>query len=177
MVDAGPDYAAGRSGLLSSADLTAAKAALSKYSFLNGDKACALGASYGGFMAYWIAGNWQQPWKCIVAHDGVFDNRMMGYETEELWFSEWENGGTPYDNPKGYEQFNPITHVKDWSVPMLTCSTPTTSTISLMPSASGAAGRATPSCWRVCRPPPRMTCSRAFSITRSRWRCSRRSWR
>jgi dipeptidyl aminopeptidase/acylaminoacyl peptidase len=95
------------------------KAALSQYPFLNGDKACALGASYGGFMAYWIAGNWQQPWKCIVAHDGVFDNRMMGYATEELWFSEWENGGTPWTNPEGYEKFNPILHVKDWTVPML----------------------------------------------------------
>ena len=95
------------------------KAALSQYAFLDGDKACALGASYGGFMAYWIAGNWQQPWKCIVAHDGVFDNRMMGYATEELWFSEWENGGTPWTNPEGYEKFNPILHVKDWTVPML----------------------------------------------------------
>jgi dipeptidyl aminopeptidase/acylaminoacyl peptidase len=95
------------------------KAALAQYPFLDGDKACALGASYGGFMAYWIAGNWQQPWKCIVAHDGVFDNRMMGYATEELWFSEWENGGTPWTNPEGYEKFNPILHVKDWTVPML----------------------------------------------------------
>ena len=95
------------------------KAALSRYSFLDGDKACALGASYGGYMVYWIAGNWQQPWKCLVAHDGVFDNRMMGYATEELWFSEWENGGTPWGNPEGYERFNPILHVKDWRVPML----------------------------------------------------------
>ncbi len=95
------------------------KAALSQYPFLDGDKACALGASYGGFMAYWIAGNWQQPWKCIVAHDGVFDNRIMGYATEELWFSEWENGGTPWADPEGYEKFNPVLHVKDWSVPML----------------------------------------------------------
>ena len=95
------------------------KAALSQYSFLDGDKACALGASYGGYMVYWIAGNWQQPWKCLVDHDGVFDNRMMGYETEELWFSEWENGGTPWSNPEGYEKFNPILHVKDWRVPML----------------------------------------------------------
>ena len=93
--------------------------ALKTYPFLNGDKACALGASYGGFMAYWIAGNWNQPWKCIVAHDGVFDNFMMGYATEELWFSEWENGGTPYDNPAGYQKFNPANHVKDWRVPIL----------------------------------------------------------
>ena len=94
-----------------------------QYAFLDGANACALGASYGGYMVYWIAGNWHTPesgaWKCLVDHDGVFDNRMMGYATEELWFSEWENGGTPYDNPEGYEKFNPINHVKEWRVPML----------------------------------------------------------
>jgi dipeptidyl aminopeptidase/acylaminoacyl peptidase len=94
-------------------------AALKKYDFLDGDRACALGASYGGFMAYWIAGNWSQPWKCIVAHDGVFDSRAMAYSTEELWFDEWENGGTQFQNPESYERFNPINHVKDWKVPML----------------------------------------------------------
>jgi dipeptidyl aminopeptidase/acylaminoacyl peptidase len=94
-------------------------AALDKYAFLDGNDACALGASYGGYMIYWIAGNWQAPWKCLVDHDGVFDNRMMGYSTEELWFSEWENGGTPWGNPQGYEQFNPVDHVKNWTVPML----------------------------------------------------------
>ncbi|MGV8930936.1 MAG: prolyl oligopeptidase family serine peptidase [Luteimonas sp.] len=98
-------------------------AAQKQYSFLDGGNACALGASYGGYMVNWIAGNWHTPasgaWKCLVNHDGVFDQRTMGYATEELWFSEWENGGTPYDNPKGYEQFNPVNHVKDWRVPML----------------------------------------------------------
>ncbi|HYG06625.1 MAG TPA: S9 family peptidase [Stenotrophomonas sp.] len=94
-------------------------AAQQQYGFLNGDKACALGASYGGFMTYWIAGNWNEPWKCLVDHDGVFDNRMMGYSTEELWFSEWENGGTPWDNADKYEKFNPVNHVKNWSKPIL----------------------------------------------------------
>ncbi len=94
-------------------------AALQKYTFLDGSRACALGASYGGYMVYWIAGNWQQPWKCLVDHDGVFDNRMMGYSTEELWFSEWENKGTPWDHAANYEQFNPVLHVQDWKVPML----------------------------------------------------------
>ena len=94
-------------------------AALEKYTFLDGGRACALGASYGGYMIYWIAGNWQQPWKCLVDHDGVFDTRMMGYSTEELWFNEWENGGTQWDHPENYERFNPLNHVKDWSVPML----------------------------------------------------------
>ena len=95
------------------------EAALKKYRFLDADRACALGASYGGYMVNWIAGNWNEPWKCLVNHDGVFDTRAMGYETEELWFTEWENGGTVFDAPAGYEKFNPLNHVKDWRVPML----------------------------------------------------------
>ncbi|UXI67144.1 alpha/beta hydrolase family protein [Tahibacter amnicola] len=94
-------------------------AALAKYPFLDGDRACALGASYGGYMINWIAGNWQEPWKCLVNHDGVFDSRMMGYSTEELWFDEWEHQGTPFDKPEAYEKFNPVNHVAKWKVPML----------------------------------------------------------
>jgi len=95
------------------------QAALDKYSFLDGDRACAMGASYGGYMTYWIAGVWNQPWKCLIDHDGVFDTRAMYYDTEELWFEEMENGGTQYDHPENYEKFNPLNHVKDWRVPML----------------------------------------------------------
>lgn len=94
-------------------------AAQKQYPFLNGDKACALGASYGGFMVNWIAGNWNEPWKCLVNHDGVFDQRMMGYATEELWFTEWEQGGTPYEKAASYEKFNPVNHVLDWKKPIL----------------------------------------------------------
>ncbi len=103
------------------ADLQAGWAtALSRYPYLDGSRACALGASYGGYMVYWMAGVWNTPWRCLVDHDGVFDNRMMGYATEELWFSEWENGhATPWDNPANYERFNPETRVADWHVPML----------------------------------------------------------
>ncbi len=96
------------------------KAALAKFPYLDGSRACALGASYGGFMIYWIEGVWGAPWKCLVDHDGVFDNFMMGYATEELWFSEWENGhATPWENPADYERFNPANHVADWKTPML----------------------------------------------------------
>ena len=97
-------------------------AVLSKYRFLDSGRACALGASYGGFMVNWIAGVWNQPWKCLVTHDGVFDDRMMGYATEELWFSEWEHGGpghTPWADPAAYERFNPANHVAAWSKPQL----------------------------------------------------------
>lgn len=93
--------------------------ALRTYPFLDGDRAAALGASYGGFMVNWIAGNWKEPWKCLVSHDGVFDARSMGYTTEEQWFSEWENGANVYRDPAKYDVFNPALHAKDWSVPML----------------------------------------------------------
>ena len=94
-------------------------AAQQRYGFLDGDNACALGASYGGYMVNWIAGNWSDAFKCLVNHDGVFDVRGMGYATEELWFTEWEYGGTPWENPRGYEQFNPVNHVANWKTPML----------------------------------------------------------
>jgi acylaminoacyl-peptidase len=93
--------------------------ATQKYSFLDADRACALGASYGGYMVNWIAGNWNQPWKCLVNHDGVFDTRAMGYSTEELWFTEWENGGTPWQPNTTYETFNPALHVDKWVKPQL----------------------------------------------------------
>jgi acylaminoacyl-peptidase len=93
--------------------------ALSRYAFLDSSRACALGASYGGYMMNWMASQWKQPWKCIVNHDGLFDTRSMGYATDELWFSEWENGGSVFDVPKNYDQFNPALHVNQWSVPML----------------------------------------------------------
>jgi dipeptidyl aminopeptidase/acylaminoacyl peptidase len=71
-------------------------------------------------MIDWIAGVWNSPWKCLVVHDGVFDQRMMGYATEELWFSTWENGhAMPWQNPAAYERFNPIDHVDSWSKPIL----------------------------------------------------------
>jgi dipeptidyl aminopeptidase/acylaminoacyl peptidase len=95
-------------------------AAQAKAGWIDSSRACAAGFSYGGFMAYWIAGVWSEPWKCLVAHDGVFDTRMMGFSTEELWASEWELGrATPWERPEGYEAFNPVNHVAAWKTPML----------------------------------------------------------
>ena len=93
--------------------------ALKTYPFLDGDRAAALGASYGGFMVNWIAGNWKAPWKCLVSHDGIFDSRAMGSTTEEMWFDEWEVGSSVFENPAAYDKFNPALHAKNWSVPML----------------------------------------------------------
>jgi len=94
-------------------------AALSKYGWLDGTRACSLGASYGGFMQNWIAGNWSDRFRCIVNHAGIFDQRTMYYTTEELWFTEWDNGGPYYANPQVHEKFNPADHVTKWKTPML----------------------------------------------------------
>jgi dipeptidyl aminopeptidase/acylaminoacyl peptidase len=95
------------------------EAALQRYPWIDGDRACALGASYGGYMTNWIAGNWPDRFKCLVTHDGVFDQRMMYYGTEELWFPEWEQGGPYWQNPAGYEKQNPVQFVERWKTPML----------------------------------------------------------
>jgi dipeptidyl aminopeptidase/acylaminoacyl peptidase len=95
------------------------EAALAKYEFLDGDRVAALGASYGGYMVNWIAGNWPDRFRCLVNHDGVFDTRSMYFETEELWFDEWEHGGLPWVNPDSFEALNPVVHVGKWQTPML----------------------------------------------------------
>ena len=95
-------------------------AALKQNPWLDGEDACALGGSYGGFMVNWIAGQWPDRFKCLVTHDGIFDNRGMYYATEELWFPEWEMGGSPeYENPAAYAKFNPLDSVAKWKAPTL----------------------------------------------------------
>ena len=86
---------------------------------LDGDNACALGASYGGYMMYWMLGQWPNRFKCAISHNGVFDTRSMGYMTEELWFTEWEFGGPPWHTPDVHERWNPVNHVTKWRTPTL----------------------------------------------------------
>ncbi len=93
--------------------------ALNKYPWMDGDRVGALGASFGGYMINWIAGNWPDRFRCLINHDGNLDERMAYYDTEELWFPEWDHEGTPWDNPIGYEKHNPINFVKNWKTPML----------------------------------------------------------
>jgi dipeptidyl aminopeptidase/acylaminoacyl peptidase len=94
-------------------------AALERYPWMDGERVGALGASFGGFMINWIEGNWPDPFCCLVNHDGNLCERMAYYDTEELWFPEWDHLGTPWDNPESYEKHNPVNFVKNWKTPML----------------------------------------------------------
>jgi dipeptidyl aminopeptidase/acylaminoacyl peptidase len=93
-------------------------AALARYAFMDKSRMAALGASYGGYMINWIQGNTDR-FKALVCHDGNLDEAMAYYDTEELWFPEWEHGKTPWENPEGYQKHNPINLVKNWKTPEL----------------------------------------------------------
>lgn len=86
---------------------------------INGEKVCAMGASYGGYMMNWIAGKWPDRFNCLVQHDGLFDMRSFYYTTEELWFPRWDFGGSYNEVPENYEKWNPVNHVSNWQTPML----------------------------------------------------------
>ena len=95
------------------------EAAIARYPWMDGDRVGALGASYGGYMVNWIAGQWPDRFRCLVNHDGNLDERMAYFDTDELWFPEWEHVGTPWTNPEGYEKQNPVNYVGRWKTPML----------------------------------------------------------
>jgi len=88
------------------------------YPFIDKNRECALGASYGGYMANWILGHTDR-FKCIVTHDGMYDPESAYGTTEELWFNEWEFKGTPYDNRAGYEKWSPHQYAKNFKTPTL----------------------------------------------------------
>ena len=94
-------------------------AALQRCPWMDSERVGALGASFGGYMIDWIAGNWPDRFRCLVNHDGNLCERMAYFDTEELWFPEWDHLGTPWDNPESYEKHNPLNFVKSWKTPML----------------------------------------------------------
>jgi dipeptidyl aminopeptidase/acylaminoacyl peptidase len=94
-------------------------AALQRYPFLDGDRVAALGASYGGYMVNFIEGAWPDRFRCLVSHDGNLDEQFAYFDTEELWFPEREHGGTPWENPEGYQKHNPVNLVRNWKTPIL----------------------------------------------------------
>jgi dipeptidyl aminopeptidase/acylaminoacyl peptidase len=88
------------------------------YPFIDKDRECALGASYGGYMANWVLGHTDR-FKCIVSHDGMFNTISAWGTTEELWFNNWEFRGTPYTNPETYDEWSPRNSAKKFKTPTL----------------------------------------------------------
>ena len=91
---------------------------VSRLPYVDSTRMGAAGASYGGYMVYWIAGH-SNRFKVLVDHDGVFNTVSMAGTTEELWFTDWEFGGNPYANRELYRQWNPLNFVEQWKTPML----------------------------------------------------------
>jgi dipeptidyl aminopeptidase/acylaminoacyl peptidase len=88
------------------------------YAYVDKDRECALGASYGGYMANWILGNTNR-FKCIVSHDGMFNTESAFGTTEELWFNTWEFKGTPWTNRDLYRKWSPALKVTNFKTPTL----------------------------------------------------------
>jgi dipeptidyl aminopeptidase/acylaminoacyl peptidase len=91
---------------------------LKKHKWIAPDRVCALGASYGGYMVNWIEGHTDR-FACLVNHDGDFSTFGAYYNTEELWFPEWDMKGTAFKNPKNFTKWSPDQYVKNWKTPML----------------------------------------------------------
>ncbi|HET6936899.1 MAG TPA: S9 family peptidase [Candidatus Angelobacter sp.] len=88
------------------------------FAFVDKDKECALGASYGGYMIDWILGHTNR-FKCLVSHDGMFNTESAYGSTEELWFPEWEFKGTPWTNRETYRKWSPHLSASEFKTPTL----------------------------------------------------------
>jgi dipeptidyl aminopeptidase/acylaminoacyl peptidase len=91
---------------------------IDNYEYVDANRISAAGASYGGTMINWICGH-ENPFKALVSHDGVYDQRSMWGATEELWFPEWELGGLPWDENSLYEKWSPARLAGNFKTPTL----------------------------------------------------------
>ena len=101
-------------------DLMKGVETLARLPFVDGARIGAAGASYGGYMIYWLAGHTDR-FKTLVAHDGIFNTESMAGTTEEQWFPAWEFGGN-LTNPEArtlMAQWSPANFVSQWKTPML----------------------------------------------------------
>jgi dipeptidyl aminopeptidase/acylaminoacyl peptidase len=99
-------------------DLMKGLDAVARLPYVDSTRMGAAGASYGGYMILWMAGHTNR-FKVLVDHDGVFNAVSMAGSTEELWFTDWEFGGTVYANRALYEQWSPLNFVQHWRTPLL----------------------------------------------------------
>ena len=104
-------------------DYLSAIDALAKEPFVDKDKLGCVGASYGGFSAYWLAGHHEKRFKAFIAHDGMFNLEQQYLETEEMWFVNWDLGGPYWDKSNAVAQRSyansPHLFVDKWDSPIL----------------------------------------------------------
>ena len=91
--------------------------------YVDKDRLGCIGASFGGFSVYWLAGNHDKRFKCFIAHDGIYNLEQQYVETEEAWFTNWDLGGAPWhkDDPvirRTYDN-SPHQFVDKWDTPIL----------------------------------------------------------
>jgi len=104
-------------------DYLSAIDAVAKEPYVDKDKLGCVGASYGGFSVYWLAGHHQKRFKAFIAHSGIFNAEAQYLETEELWFENWDMGGPFWEtsNPVIQNSFanSPHKFVQNWDTPIL----------------------------------------------------------
>ena len=92
--------------------------------YIDGDRMGAVGASYGGYSVYWLAGNHNNTFACFLAHAGIFNIEAQYLETEEMWFVQWDLGGPRWEKDnavaqKSYREANPFNFVQNWNTPIM----------------------------------------------------------
>jgi dipeptidyl aminopeptidase/acylaminoacyl peptidase len=95
--------------------------AISEEPYVDVNRLGCVGASYGGYSVYMLAGIHNNRFKTFIAHDGLFDLKSWYGTTEELWFANWDIGGAYWQKPQpeGYEKFNPSNYVDKWNTPIM----------------------------------------------------------
>ena len=103
-------------------DLLSAIDDISKESYVDKDRLGCVGASFGGYSVYWLAGHHEGRFKCFIAHDGIFNLEQQYLETEEMWFPQWDLGGPFWDKNKVTESTyatSPHLFADKWDTPIL----------------------------------------------------------
>jgi dipeptidyl aminopeptidase/acylaminoacyl peptidase len=99
-------------------DIMAAVDHVARQPWADAERFAAAGGSYGGYMVNWMLGH-SNRFKALVSHAGVYDLPSMGGETEELWFTKWEFGGMPWENPELYDRLSPSRSAANFQTPTL----------------------------------------------------------
>lgn len=97
---------------------------ISNEPYVDSDKLGCIGASYGGYSVFYLAGIHNNRFKTFIAHDGIFNTQSMYGTTEEIFFSNWDFGGAYWEKEntvaqKAYNEFNPMNFVEKWNTPIL----------------------------------------------------------